>query len=206
MDRKSPNTVRILLQNPDGLAATNQFRKFELLCQNAISHSVDLICLPETCIDWKQPQAIQTCRTILRKYCPVSRMYTSCSSVPAPRSYLPGGTAAIAFNNITGRIIASGADNSLGRWNYIRLRAAHNSHLLIVTAYCVCSSSINTTGPTTAFRQQYTILRSQGHHAPNPRTQFISDLRSFLIPYHEMGDHILLLGDFNTDIQQSRQS
>ena len=70
----------------------------------------------------------------------------------------------------------------------------------------VCKTSISSTGPTTAFRQQYSILRAQGITNPNPRQQFIDDLSSFLEHYQSLGDRILLLGDFNTDLDSPSDS
>ncbi len=102
--------------------------------------------------------------------------------------------------NLSGRIIQYGSDPNLGRWSFLRLRGHNGIHVLVVTAYLVCKTSINSTGPTTAFRQQYTILRSQGVTHPNPRQQFLTDLGAFLKQHQDMGDRIILLGDFNTDL------
>ena len=72
----------------------------------------------------------------------------------------------------------------------------------------VCKSSITSTGPTTAFRQQYSLLWASGVLHPDPRRQFLTDLQEFLVTHQTLGDRILLLGDFNTDLdhpQESRQ-
>ena len=159
---KPTDTIRIFLQNPDGLSASNKFRKFEILCQHLYTYDADVACLPETCTDWKRPQSLTQCSTLARKYWKQAHLFTSCSTVHATHRYLPGGTATMILGNLTGRIISSGCDNPLGRWSFVRLRGHDGIHVLIVTAYMVCKSSITSTGPTTAFRQQYSLLRASG--------------------------------------------
>ena len=94
----------------------------------------------------------------------------------------------------------------MGRWSYARLRGHNGSHIFIITAYMVCKTSISTTGPTTAFRQQYSILRANGNPTPNPRHQFLHDLELLIHQHLQMGDRILLLGGFNTDLNNTTES
>ena len=167
---------------------------------------MDVACLPETCTDWKNSSSAAACRRIARKYWNQTRLVTSCSSIQASHRYLPGGSAILATGNLTGRILATFTDDALGRWSSIRIRGNQGVHVLIVTAYMVCKTSISSTGPTTAFRQQYSILRAQGIQNPNPRQQFINDLSSFLEHHQSLGDRLLLLGNFNTDLDNPSDS
>ena len=108
--------------------------------------------------------------------------------------------------NLTGRISSTEADDELGRWNHVRIKGNQGIHVSIITAYRVCKTSISTTGPTTAFRQQYSILRARGIIQPNPRMQFLTDLQAFIQQLQDKGDRIMLLGDFNTDMDHPLES
>ena len=146
------------------------------------------------------------CTSIAQKYWPQVRIVTSCSSVRAAHQYLPGGTATLITGNLTGRIVHTESDKDLGRWNHVRIRGNQGVFVSIITAYMVCKSSISTTGPTTAFRQQYSILRARGITNPNPRQQFITDFQEFIQEQRDAGDRIILLGDFNTDLDNPQDS
>ena len=147
---------------------------------NLYTASIDVACLPETCTDWKRNHTVTVCSSLARKYWKQVRLSTSCSSIPATHRYLPGGTATLITGNLTGRIVNLGSDQSMGRWSYARLRGHNGNHIFIITAYMVCKTSISTTGPTTAFRQQANILFSEPTviHPPTPVINFFTTLNS----------------------------
>ena len=69
--------------------------------------------------------------------------------------------------------------------------------LVMITAYRVCNGHISTSGASTAFHQQWHLLRLAGHLKPNPREAFISDLTAAIKTWQSAGTEIILGGDFN---------
>jgi hypothetical protein len=194
--RKPLTTMRLLLQNPYGLDASNNYRKLDYLAQHLATYQVDLACLPETNADWKKYSIRSACNALLRRHFRHHRLITSTSTADATHAYLPGGTATIVTNGYTGRIASSGSDpRGLGRWTYVRLKGKNNSRILVVTIYQVCKTTIHSAGDSTAFSQQWNLLRADGQDRPNPRAQFCTDLSAFLSDYPN--DPIVLAGDIN---------
>ncbi len=194
---KPPDSMRLISQNPYGLDARTNYRKLDLLARNMAAYQVDVACLPETNADWKQPKATHECHTILRKHFKHHRLTTSCSAATAAHSYLSGGTATIAANEWTGRLADSGADSrGLGRWSFVRVKGKNHSRILVVTVYQVCKTSITAAGDSTAFSQQWHLLKADGDENPNPRSAFCSDLSIFLAKYPN--NPIILAGDINS--------
>lgn len=75
-----------------------------------------------------------------------------------------------------------------------------NRKVSIICCYQVCHQSIATSGPKTAFSQQWSILSHQGQLHPNPRKQFYHDLDKTIAALIQQGNLIILAGDFNTSI------
>jgi hypothetical protein len=194
---KPPDCMRLLLQNPHGLDAKNNYRKIDLAAKYIAAYQFDIACLPETNADWKKYGALKACHALLRQHLRHHRLITSCSKANAAHSFLPGGTATIVANNWTGRISDSGEDpHGMGRWSFVRTKGKTAQKLLVVTVYQVCKQSIRTAGDTTAFSQQWHHLRASGNESPDPRKQFSCDLSNFLDQFPS--DHIIIAGDLNS--------
>jgi hypothetical protein len=194
---KPPDTMRLILQNPYGLDANHNFRKLDYIARNMTAYHADITCLPETNVPWYKPSVLKPCHAILRKHFKHHRLVTSSSPAAATNHFLPGGTACIVANEWTGRLATVGSDpRGLGRWSFIRVKGKNNSRVLIVTIYQVCKTSINAAGDSTAFSQQWHLLKADGDENPNPRSAFSSDLSLFLAAYPN--DAIILAGDINS--------
>ena len=76
--------------------------------------------------------------------------------------------------------------------------------LSIICCYQVCNHTIQNAGPKTAFSQQWSLLRDQGQLSPNPRRQFIHDLDRLLLSLTTSGNSIILAGDFNEVLDDTR--
>jgi hypothetical protein len=79
-----------------------------------------------------------------------------------------------------GRYQNSGSDpHGLGCWSFIRLHGKDGKSITIVTAYRVCiKAHIGKPGTSTAFHQEWHLLRLSGSTNPDPRRSFITDLTS----------------------------
>jgi hypothetical protein len=91
------------------------------------------------------------------------------------------------------RIAEKGQDpKGLGQWSYVRL-ASRKASLIIATAYRPCVS----TGPSTAWMQQWLFLRDAGDRAPDPIKSFYKDLEETITEWKNKDYNILLMMDAN---------
>lgn len=74
---------------------------------------------------------------------------------------------------------------------------------MIITLYRVCANlKTDKTGPKTVFKQEWNMLRNNGMENPNPRSQVIEDLTSFIKSKQKDGYKILLAGDVNRSMRK----
>jgi hypothetical protein len=172
--------------------------KFSLFCEEAKRVHADHIGLAEPNIDdtwWETNDIIH--RTVKRTF-PHVCVDTATSPTRTESRYKPGGTMSMAMGNIVGRIIDRGGDY-LGRWSFIRYAGVGNRTVLVASAYQVCARPTNVHG-TTAFHQQQAIFQHERRANINPRKNFRRDLTTALRLWKARGDSIILMGDFNEDL------
>jgi hypothetical protein len=93
------------------------------------------------------------------------------------------------------RMTETGTDErGLGRWSYVIL-SSNKQKLAIITAYKPCK----TTGPNTAWTQQWLILRER-QKEPDPIAEFNKDLQNVLQRWRAADTEIILLIDANKEI------
>jgi hypothetical protein len=93
-------------------------------------------------------------------------------------NYKSGGTCTIAVKQWSGRTVQTIKDTTgQGCWSGIKIRG-HRKNIVIITAYRVVQKTIEQSGPTTAYYvQQWAVSRQQGIPRPEPRLQFIKDIK-----------------------------
>jgi endonuclease/exonuclease/phosphatase family metal-dependent hydrolase len=64
----------------------------------------------------------------------------------------------------------------------------------------VINAHIGRTGSSTAFHQEWHLLRLGGNLQPNPRKAFITDMTIEINKWKSEGAHIILGGDFNENM------
>jgi hypothetical protein len=132
-------------------------------------------------------------QAILRKQFYLSRSIHSESSSKTDSEYKPGGTMTTVTGKWQARISEMGRDNrGLGRWSYCKI-SSKKSSLVIITAYRPCK----TYGPTTAWMQQWSLLRGQGMKNPDPIKCFYEDLSVKLSRWISNGAEVVLMLDAN---------
>jgi hypothetical protein len=197
--------MRLLLNNPNKISAQNDFVDFQYSCQRMLAHDVDIWGLSETGVDWKQGYPRNRCNKILKDFYPHSRLIGSTSDIPLKELVQYGGTCTVITDKWTGRIESSGSDShGLGRWSYyVRLNGKNGRRITIVTVYQVCKHSMSSAGATTAYMQQWHLLRYAGEKDPNPRESFSTNLNAFLTPLQAAGDELIVMGDLNKQLSDS---
>ena len=143
-------------------------------------NKVAMFGLTETNVEWNKHKNQAIMKSVLRKHFRHATMQTSTSTMKFTDDYKPGGTCTVTTNNWTGRILTQISDNTgQGRWSGNIIRA-HWFNIAVITAYRGTQRAIEQAGPTTAYAQQWAVSRQQGIDRPEPRTQFITDIKRLL--------------------------
>jgi hypothetical protein len=132
---------------------------------------------------------------ITKKFFYYSRTIHSESNIDL-KTYKPGRMLMTITGKWQSRITSQGQDDrGLGRWSYMKLNSNKKS-LVIVTAYRPCVSH----GPSTAWMQQWALLRQSSAKDPDPIKIFYEDLEKFLLSWKEQGSEIIVMLDANESI------
>jgi hypothetical protein len=201
MTTKRDGFDRYYFINPNGVSHHRDMLDFSKILSSLRSNEVDIFGLSETNLDFLQPDIRKRCETLLNDFYQPGMLATSTNQLASSSSCKPGGTITGITNNLCGRFQSSGSDpHGLGRWSFIRLYGQGGTSLVVVTAYRVCNASIGSSGLSTAFHQQWHLLRTAGDLNPNPRKQFITDLIIEIQKWKAEGAEVLLGGDFNDEL------
>jgi len=113
------------------------------------------------------------------------------------KTYQPGGTSTLCINQMAHRTQPPGDDQlGLGWWCWMRIRGMHRFFLhVVVTMYWPCFSS----GPLMTY-QQHTWGLTRLNCFDCPRKVILANITKEIKQRQELGDHILLLTDFNDDV------
>lgn len=84
----------------------------------------------------------------------------------------------------------------MGRWSSTTYALHNKASLTVISAYQVCQDNQSTTGLTSAYTQQLSMLRLQNDFT-KPRNRFISDLKALMLSLIDKSHMIILAGDFN---------
>ena len=100
----------------------------------------------------------------------------------------------------TGRVIDCTEDShDMGRWSTIRLQGSEGKKLAIVCGYRVVDTDIQTAGSSTAYSQQWTKLRTSRQEKPDPRKQYLVDLKEYIKGLKKENREVLLMMDANEE-------
>jgi exonuclease III len=202
----SSHTTRIYFQNLNGLRWDKDGGKWPYICDAMAGINVDIACFAETNTDTNNYNVRQKMEQIAQKQFHHSRLILSTTKTPTTTLYKPGGTAIMACNSITSTIKSHNRDR-MGRWTSIRLDTHSGKHLRIISAYQVCP--VIRTGSNSAASQQKAQLIVEDANQPflkrrSPREAFTQDLQAFINQCQKNGDDILLVGDFNEDMDSEK--
>jgi hypothetical protein len=132
-------------------------------------------------------------KSMIQKQYYLSRTIHSESKLKTGSDYKPGGTMTTITGKWQARISEMGSDKKgLGRWSYVKI-SSKRSTLIIITAYRPCKAY----GPSTAWMQQWSLLREKGIKNPDPIKIFYEDLSTELQKWIQNGSEIILMLDAN---------
>mmetsp|Transcript_23721 Transcript_23721/g.33981 ORF Transcript_23721/g.33981 Transcript_23721/m.33981 type:complete len:478 (-) Transcript_23721:192-1625(-) len=195
-------TFRALFQNPNGIDPSAGNYQFLLSLSECYNQCVSLIGLSETNREWKHIHQQKQLRDALHKVWKSTIAQTSSTIDTFEENYKPGGTlTVICEEHWTSRVLEKGEDPwGLARWTYTLLAGKKDKKVLSVNGYRVCSSSESTAGETTAWKQQFDILRERLDGKIDPRRQCILDMQTWLMSYIQLGIEVIFYLDGNEDI------
>lgn len=197
-------TFRAIFQNPNGINPHSGNYKFALSLQECHDHCAGIIGLVETNREWKKQEQQRQLKEAVHKPWAASVIQTSTSDEVFEDNYKPGGTATIVVDDHwVCRIKERGEDPwGLGRWSYIILGGKGTKRIVSVQWYRVCKSSETNAGETTAWKQQFNILRKCMEGQVDPRRQATLDMQVWIMYLLGLGYEVILYLDGNEDITE----
>ena len=118
-------------------------------------------------------------------------------------SYQPGGTITFATKKMAtlAHRQAFIDTTGLGRWSGLHFRGKENRIFTTITAYRVCTGSIQSVPIRSSFAREYEYFKAQGIASPRPRKIFrLYDLAQVITSFQSTGHSIMLMMDSNGQI------
>lgn len=196
LQKKEQNVVRICALNINGLGLSRNSVKNHDIRQHMELEEVDIMGISEVNIHWdkvEQRDSIWERTEGWFENVSVSPSYNVHD--PNASRDQPGGTLMLAKDGIVHTIRGIGADDSgLGRWSWMKITGKHKYTTRVVTVYSPASSG---RGVSSVYTQHLT------HLGGDPVEAFYRDLGSAIHQWQEEGDQLIVMGDWNEDVQST---
>ena len=196
----------MLLHNVGGIGfiaheRSKETMKMERLKNFTIKQSVDLNCLTEVNKDWRVTKEENSIWSGTKGWKQYRRVQVSSNKTKPPtKEYKVGGTAMIGYDDLAFRISNQEEDSrNLGRWSILTLTGKNGLKTTFITCYCPVVSG--STG--SAYAQHLIYMAENKESVPDnivcPRQLFGYDLRKAITKYTNMGNQMIVCGDFNSE-------
>ena len=199
MQRKSPNTLRIMLHNINRLPIYKNQDKSKKLFSYIANKQIDVALLTEIGLYWKLIHNNDKWHERIRHVFRSAKYSLSYNTTEPTMTEMVqfGGTASMAVDDCAHRVIAHGTDTTgLGRWSWLRMEGKNNHHLRVVSAY----RPVDSVGHRTVQAQHTRYFRTKLKDV-DPRQVFYEDLHDEVTKWKELGDHIIIGIDANEDVR-----
>ncbi len=198
--KKETNTLRIGFQNIGGFSTTANRAKDDIICGEISKFEFDIFGMAEINVDWRLSREDEKLYTRTKEGWEQLHLSFTFNTTAAPIKHQQfGGTAIFSLSKASHRVISKGQDESnLGRWCWTRYRGKQDQSLRIISAYRPNPPG----GPFTVYaqhRQQFNMMNDNRC----PRIAFLQDLCKEIESFKELGDHIMLLVDGNSNMCRS---
>jgi hypothetical protein len=187
--------LRIAYQNIHGVHNNGFSIPTELEAIESLN--IDIMGMSETNCPWT-PKTRSEFNFMMNQRFKSLRTIFASSPPTSNGRYQPGGNLLTVTGHTTGRITDSGSD-PWGRFCWYCLQGRRDEGVIVITAYRVCQRKHTNTGPHTAHRQQYILMRLDGETDPDPRQRLLTDLELLIWTHRENGYRPILLMDANGD-------
>jgi hypothetical protein len=192
---------RIVFNNVQGLATVNSGIEISEIGKEVIENEVTILAMSETNRNWRSTRVANDIKRRFRDFWKMTCIAMSSSTEHGGRVYQPGGTMTVVGEPWACRAKEAKNESDMGRWNEIEIMGRKGKSIILITAYRVCKNSAATAGPTTAFAQQWHILRRSGNKTPDPRKSFIIDLEKRVCKAIREKQGVIVMLDANETLQ-----
>ena len=193
----SKGHLRFWVQNCNGLKPKDNSNLNNLFTQ-IHEYNMHYFAFTETNVNVSNPQVVSQIHRNLKCRFRSGRMsLTNTPGFPNSTQFQPGGVYGGFTTTLNSRFISSEQDK-LGRWICHTFRGKERD-IRVYTIYRVHRKTDDTSGLTSAWMQQRTLLREQNIMA-NPRDAIIDDMRHRIKRDIESNKAVILMGDFNEGI------
>jgi hypothetical protein len=200
MHVKKENTLRLGFQNIGGFPTQRGKLKEDNIRLGISKWDFDIFGMAEVNIDWSLMPEQDWFPSRTKEWWTQQHVSWANNRTLEPRQQLQyGGTAIFSVDKASYRATEKGADETnLGRWVWTRYKGKGTQSLRIITAY----RPNPTQGPFTVYAQQNTFFRTIQRDIC-PRQAFLIDLKVAINQFLEVGDHIILMIDGNSNMKSS---
>ena len=199
---KGRSTVRLFHININGISHHNDYVDWEVIINYLLQLQIDIFSITEPNLDMHQPLVREELRTKAQFFDKYLRLATSSSKQTVDKSpYKRGGTITGTFGAWAGRLSSEQHKDKLGRWSSLTFSGKKGTKVHVITVYRPCAYH-KYLGETTVYMQHQRDLIKYRRKNTNPREVLLTDLRDHIQKLHELGDKVILMGDFNDDANE----
>jgi hypothetical protein len=201
LGKKEANVFRIMLQNVNNLPVSSHVYRSRQLVDCISNQELDVYLMTEVGLCWNKLSAYDQWyeRTTGRLTHQKSIFSYNKTELHQTKSIQHGGVGICTTDEGVHRVLSTGEDSSgLGRWAWVRLQGKAGRTIRIITAYRPCGAG----GEGTVWEQHQRHFGTQEpNQVINPRSQFLTDLRTAITDWQAAGDYLILGMDANEDVR-----
>ena len=199
---KEEQCIRLMSQNVNGIGQEANSAKEIGIKDFILNNKIDIMAIQQLNVCWSKVSNINKIWDRFRRWRENHNISVAYDTTDKNANcHQPGGVALIAVGKITHTWESSGYDKEqLGRWAWSRYQGSYGRHLRVVSVYRPC---INTQKIKSIYMKQYSYsLRKR--EGKCPRELFLNDLTEEIKKWKNMGDSIIIMGDFNQDVRSRK--
>jgi exonuclease III len=196
---KDKECFRLVSQNINGIGQEANNTKEMGIKKFAQDLKVDILALQQLNVCWSKVSQKNKIWERFRHWEEHHNLSFAYNSIDKnSSSHQPGGVALLTRGKIAHTWVESGYDNEkLGRWTWSRFQGSCGRHLRVVSIYRPCKS---TQRVNSVYMKQYGYSLEK-RNGICPREMFLLDLEQEIVNWNELGDSIIIMGDFNQDVR-----
>lgn len=197
---KAEDIFRVVLQNAGGLPAYSSMRGENQQFKEAFHLSqADVYAVTETNRHWRNLDEDDKLHARMRPWFQSLHMSLAYNTTERPKNITQyGGVGLFSLDKASHRANSKGSDPSgLGRWSWTKYQGKGGLSLQVVVAYCPHTKG----GDLSVYGQHRHWYHKTG--SPRiPRQAFWEDLLAALQQWIHNGDQLIVMGNWNQEIQQ----
>ena len=198
---KSNDCLRLMSQNINGLGQDSNSIKEQGLKKFIEEYKIDVMAIQQVNVCWSKVSYNNKIWERFRRWRQSHNLSVAYDMVDKnTKPHQTGGVATISTGKISHTWVSSGYDDrKLGRWSWVRYQGSYGRHLRVISIYRPC---LNTHLVSSVYMKQY-VYSLREREGKCPRELFLEDLYEEIFKWKNMGDGIVIMGDFNQDVRSS---